>query len=132
MIQDNSKVSIKQRWNQMQPTKASLFWSVLTAIILTMIVGFNWGGWVTNSTAQDMAKVAANTAVVDRLALICVDQFNQDSAKVEKLKALNEASSYQKDDYVTEQGWATMAGDEKPDRNVADACAKLIAQIHQE
>ena len=132
MTNDVKKTSFKQRWNEAQPTKAVLFWSVLAAIILTMIVGFNWGGWVTSSTAQDMAKKTAAEAVVDRLALICVDQFAQDPEKATKLIALNEASTYQRDDYVTEQGWATMTGDEKPDRNVANVCAQLIAQLDQE
>ena len=131
MVQDAKKISFKQRWNEMQPTKTTLFWSMIAAIVLTMIVGFNWGGWVTGGTSLKMADDAAKAAVVDRLALICVDQFHQDPGKAEKLVALNEASSYQRDDYVTEQGWATMSGDEKPDRNVADACAKMIAQIDQ-
>jgi hypothetical protein len=132
MVQDKKKVSFRRRWNDAQPTKAVLFWSVVAAIILTMIVGFNWGGWVTGGTARRMAEVAAKEAVVERLALICVDQFNQDPEKAQKLSELNEKSSYQRDDYVTDQGWATMFGDEKPDRNVANACAKLIAQIDQE
>jgi hypothetical protein len=40
-------------------------------------------------------------------------------------------SVYQRDDYVIEQGWATMPGEEKPDSKVADACAKLLMQIGQ-
>lgn len=132
MIQDEKKSGFKQRWNEAQPTKAFLFWAMLAAVILTIIVGFNWGGWVTGGTAKDMAKVAAQAAVVDRLALICVDNFDQDPEKATKLIALNEASTYQRDNYVTDQGWATMVGDDKPDRNVADTCAKLIAQINEE
>ena len=125
------KVSFKQRWNEAQPTKAILFWSVLAAVILTMIVGFNWGGWVTGGTAQKMAEVAAAKAVVERLSLICVDQFKQDPETAQKLIEFIETKPYQQDNYVTDQGWATMFGDEKPDRNVADACAKLIALIDQ-
>ena len=87
---------------------------------------------MTGGTAQRMAQTASKEAVVERLALICVDQFNQDPDKAQKLIELNEASSFQRDDYVRDQGWATMFGDEKPDRNVADACAKLIAQLDQE
>jgi hypothetical protein len=33
---------------------------------------------------------------------------------------------WQRDGYVEKQGWATMPGAEKPDRNVAEACAKLL------
>jgi hypothetical protein len=123
------KVSFRQRWNEAQPTKAVLFWSVVAAVILTMIVGFNWGGWVTGGTAQKMAEVAAAKAVVERLSLICVDQFRQDPDKAQKLSEFIETKAYQRDDYVTDQGWATMFGDEEPDRNVADACAKLIELI---
>ena len=110
--------------------KFGLLSAVGGAIVLA-VVGFNWGGWVTGGTAQKMAEVAASKAVVERLALICVDQFQQDPEKAQKLSELIETTPYQKDNYVSDQGWATMLGDEKPDRNVADACAKLIALIDQ-
>ena len=132
MGQDKQKVSFRRRWNEAQPTKTVLFWSVVAAMILTMIVGFNWGGWVTGGTARRMAEVEAKAAVVERLALICLDQFDQDPEKAQKLTEFIETKAYQQDDYVRDQGWATMFGDEKPDRNVADACAKLIALIDQE
>jgi len=130
-MEQEKKVSFRQRWNEAQPTKAVLFWSVVAAVILTMIVGFSWGGWVTGGTAQKMAEVAATKAVVERLSLICVDQFSQDPDKEQKLIAFIDTKAYQRDDYVRDQGWATMFGDEKPDRNVAFACAKLIALIDQ-
>ena len=131
MTQNEQKVSFRKRWNEAQPSKTMLFWSVIGAMVLTLIVGFNWGGWVTGGTAQSMAETAAKNAVVERLALICVDQFHQDPGKAQKLVEFNDASSYQKDDYVRDQGWATISGAEKPDTKVADACAKLIAQLEQ-
>jgi hypothetical protein len=130
-MEQEKKVSFRQRWNEAQPTKTVLFWSVVAAVILTMIVGFTWGGWVTGGTAQKMAEVAATKAVVERLSLICVDQFSQDPDKEQKLIEFIDTKAYQRDDYVRDQGWATMFGDEEPDRNVADACAKLIQLIDQ-
>ena len=130
-MEQEKKVSFRQRWNEAQPTKTVLFWSVVAAVILTIIVGFSWGGWVTGGTAQKMAEVAATQAVVERLSLICLDQFSQDPDKAQKLSEFIVTKTYQRDDYVTDQGWATMFGDEKPDRNVAFACAKLIALIDQ-
>jgi hypothetical protein len=118
--------SFGERWGKVQPTKTILVWSCLAAIILTMIVGFNWGGWVTGGTAQKMATVAAQTAVVQRLAPICVAQFNLDPAKAQKLTELQATSTYERGKYVTTQGWATMPGEAKPDSKVADACAKQI------
>jgi len=44
----------------------------------------------------------------------------------QKLTELKGTDSWQRDGYVEKQGWATMPGDEKPVRNVADACAKLL------
>jgi len=130
-MEQETKVSYRQRWDKARATKKVVFWFVLGAIALTMIVGFTWGGWVTGGTAQKMAEEAATKAVVERLALICVDQFSQDPDKAQKLSEFIETKAYQRDDYVTDQGWATMFGDEEPDRNVADACAKMIALIDQ-
>jgi hypothetical protein len=73
-----------------------------------------------------MATSAANAAVVERLAPICVAQSNLDPERNDKLIAMRDISSYQQAAYVTEQQWATMPGDEKPVAKVADACARLI------
>jgi hypothetical protein len=102
------------------------FWSCMASIVLTMIVGFAWGGWVTGGTAQKLAETLADTAVVKRLAPICVVQFNQDPGKAQKLTELKGTDSWQRDGYVEKQGWATMPGEAKTDRNVAEACAKLL------
>jgi hypothetical protein len=123
--------SARQRWGEYRPTKNSVFWILLAAVALTTLVGFTWGEWMTSAGAQKMAATSATNAVIERLAPICVAQFNLDPDKDQKLKALQETSSYQRSKYVTDQTWATMAGDTQPDRNVADACAKLLMQIGQ-
>lgn len=120
-----------ERWENARPTKTIVFWAGLALIILTMIVGFSWGGWVTGGTAQKMGEAMAQDAVVQRLAPICVLQYNQDLGKVQKLRELKAIKSYQRDDYIKEQGWATMPGEEKPDNKVADACAKLLVPSDQ-
>lgn len=124
------QASLGERWHQAQPTKTMLFWSCLAAIILTMLVGFNWGGWVTGGTAQKMAVVTAQAAVVQRLAPICVAQFNLDPGKTQKLVELKATSSYQRGTYVKEQGWATMPGDGQADIKVATECAKQLILIN--
>ena len=121
------KPSYSERWNNVRPTKTIVFGIAVAAMILTMIVGFNWGGWVTGGTAQK----TTNDAITHRLSLICVDQFNQDLQKDQKLTELQSISRFERDDYVKEQGWATMPGDEEPDSKVADACSKLIVQSGQ-
>jgi hypothetical protein len=120
-----------ERWNNARPTKTIVFWIGVAVIILTMIVGFNWGGWVTGGTAQKMGAAMAQDAVVQRLTPICVLQYNQDLGKLQKLREMKALKSYQRDDYIKEQGWATMPGEEKPDNRVADACAKLLVPSDQ-
>jgi hypothetical protein len=123
------KLSLGERWNEVQMTKTVAFWSCLAAIVLTMIIGFNWGGWVTGNTAQTMATTTAKDAVINRLAPICVAQFQQDPGKAQKLIALKALSSYERGDYSEKQGWATMPGEAKPDSYVAAACANLLMKI---
>lgn len=120
------KPSLRRRWGGVQASKTVIFWLLAAAIVLTIIIGFNWGGWMTGGAAQNTADTTAQEAVVMRLAPICVAQFNEDPQRDEKLVELQEMSSYQRSTYVREQGWATMPGEDDPDRRVADACARLL------
>jgi hypothetical protein len=128
-VEKKQKVSFRRWWDEARPTKTAVFWSWVGSVVLTMIIGFAWGGWVTGGTAKSMAEKMAGDAVVKRLAPICVVQFNRDPGKDQKLKELKEASTYQRGEYVEKQGWATMPGEEKPDSNVAEECARLLMLI---
>jgi hypothetical protein len=125
-MEQQKKLSMGQRWREAQPTKTMTFWACIASVVLTMIVGFAWGGWVTGGTAQKMADTRADDAVTKRLAPICVVQFQRDPGKVQKLVALQGTDSWQRDGYVEKQGWATMPGEEKSDSKVAEACAQLL------
>jgi hypothetical protein len=129
-MEQKKKVSFRKWWQEARPTKTVVFWSWIGSIILTMIVGFTWGGWVTGRTARTMAEDMAEDAVIDRLAPICVAQFNQDPGKDQKLEELKETGSYQRRTYVQDQGWATMPGEEEPDREVVDECVRLLMLIN--
>lgn len=98
------------------------FWGVVIGAAALAIIGFNWGGWVTGSTAKEMAQ----GAVVERLVPICVGQFNRDSDRVVKLAAMKEADSWKRAEYVVNQGWATMPGATEADNNIARRCATEI------
>ena len=131
-VQPPKPAGARQRWAEFRPSKTMFFWSLAAAVALTMFVVFTWGGWMTSASAQKLAATSANNAVIERLAPICVAQFNLDPDKDQKLKTLQEeASTSARTKYVTDQAWATMSGDEQPDRKVADACAKLLMQIGQ-
>ena len=127
--QQKKKASFRQRWDEARPTKTAVFWSWVASVVLTMIIGFAWGGWVTGGTAQSMAEKMAEAAVVKRLAPMCVTQFKQGPGKVQKLKELEKTDSWQRSEYVEKQGWATMPGEEKPDSKVASECARLLMLV---
>ena len=56
-------------------------------------------------------------------------QFNLDPENALKLNEFNELTSSQRPRFVREQGWATISGDTEPDREVANACAKMILDM---
>ena len=126
MERNRERLSLGQRWSDVRPTKTLLFWACVASMALTMIVGFSWGGWVTGGTARQTAETLARDAVVQRLAPICVALSGRDPAKAQKLVALKEESTWQRSEYVGKQGWATMPGEQEPDRGVAQACATLL------
>jgi len=102
--------------------------AVIGAIVVVIVMF--WTGWVvTSSTAEAEGKQMAKEAVLENLVPICVEQYLQDPNKVERFGELKEKSSYQRDDYVEENGWATMPGSESPVRGLADKCAKQIIEL---
>lgn len=119
----------RQRWNSVQIGKTAIVWLCLGMIAGTILIGFTLGGWQTSKAAEETATTTANDAVVQRLASICVANFQQDPANAESLEELKAGSSFAQRDYVVEQGWATMPGDEQADTRVAAACAKWLAQL---
>ena len=122
------KPSSVERLREARPSKKVVLVLMVAAAILTMLVGFNAGGWVTSTAAQQQITSGARDAVAARLTPICVAQFNLDpdkSAKLEELKAIK--STWLRPEYVEKQGWATMPGESSPDRAVATACASLLA-----
>ena len=50
---------LQQRWQAYHPSKAALFWSCVGCVVVALIIGFTWGGWVTGGTATKMAEKAA-------------------------------------------------------------------------
>lgn len=123
------KRSLGERWIDARPTKTAMFWSWVAIVILTLIIGFQWGGWVTGSTAKSMAEAASNHAVVARLTPICVANAKSDPQWAEKKKALVETRSWDRSDYVSKQGWATMPAEKQADPRVAQECATELVNM---
>lgn len=110
--------------------KPGIVGGFIGAIAIT-IIGFSGNFVVSNGTAEQMAEKSGEQAVITALAPICVAQFKQETKQFQttQLAALEDASSYQRDDFVVEQGWATMPGSKEPNSTIADACAEQLMKM---
>jgi hypothetical protein len=104
-----------------------VLWGAVAGSVVTMITGFSYGGWTTSSTSARLAKTQADTAVTMALVPICVAKSKADGAAVMKMVELRAlTSSYEQRDFVTKTGWATVAGSDDPNSDVAEACAAAL------
>lgn len=124
--------NIRQRWDKAKQTKSATFWIAVGAIIITLYFGFSRGGWMLGGSAETLADRTAVEAVVERLAPICVTQFEQDPLNAQKLAELQVlTTSTRRTTYVKDQGWATMPGETDPDNRVATECARQLMLLDE-
>ena len=96
--------------------------------IATVVLGFSQGGWYLGGSAERMADERSVAAVTSALAPFCVSQSKAAPSGPMKLAELEAiTSTYGRRDYVMKAGWATMPATEAPNRDVATACAELLA-----
>lgn len=125
--------------DQYQPTKAVLFWACAGSVILAMVVGFSWGGWVTGGTAQEMAEESAAQARQEMVAIVCVDRFMAAPDAGNQLTALQKiTSAYAQGKFLQDGGWAIipvsesaeadMALSSRDHRTAAGLCAEELAK----
>jgi hypothetical protein len=84
--------------------------------------GFTLGGWVTSGTSYGMAMAMSRGDVVTALVPVCLDMAQTDPERAAKLKAIEDAPTYQQRDALISAGWATVPGSTKPDLDIAQAC----------
>jgi hypothetical protein len=111
-------VEVKSMKQNIKP----LVYGAAIGAIAMMIVGFNFVGWVTGKTANEMV----NAGIVESMIPICVGQFNGDANKVVKLAEMKKTDSWKRPEYLTTQGWATMPGATEADTMVARGCVDKI------
>jgi len=100
-------------------------WGLIIGAIITMIIGFGWGGWTTAGTTQKMSEEAVSASQ----AAICVAQFMKQPNHEEKLKELGEIDSWKRGEFIEKGGWDRMPGQEKAGYSVAQACAKGLEAL---
>jgi len=107
-------------------TPAVLYGAAGGALALA-IIGFTWGGWVTSSTAKQMAETASVDAVVAVMTPYCVAQSKTAPNSAEVLAALKTATSYDRRGIIEKSGWATPLGTNDPNKALAVSCSTALA-----
>lgn len=96
--------------------------------VVTIAIGFGWGGWTLGSTADKMAAERTTAALVTAYAPICVERYNA-SATNEQRDAFSKESKWSRDSMIEKTGFATPPGSDSPNKAVADACAEALTKI---
>ena len=123
------KQNLADRMRDYQPTKTALLWACAGSVALTLIVGFNWGGWVTGGTARDMVEDATEQGRAQLAATVCVERFMTASDAQAQLASLKAADSWKREGLVSEGGWATLPGMKEPVSDAAEACAERLIKL---
>ena len=114
---------------QLPPQTGSVLWGAVGGAVALAFVGFAFGGWVTGSTATELARRQADSAVVVALTPICVERFRRAANADDNLGKLKAISfSWERGTYVSKGGWATSPGSDEPNSGVAQACAELLSK----
>lgn len=121
--------AIRQRWEDWHPTRTQLFWSVAGAVVVTLVLGFGFGGWVTGGTARAQAEQAANDARHQLAAAVCTEEFMRAADARARLEQIKKAVWYERDRIVSAGGWATMPDRKEPNVVVAGMCAAQLAEL---
>jgi hypothetical protein len=129
-MEPGSRTSFSQRFEDYRPTKTVLFWSCVASVIVTIVIGFGWGGWVTGGTADEVAESAAEDARQELVAAVCVDRFmaaGDVRARLVELKDL--ASSYRQGEFIEDGGWAMIPGTDEASDGGAELCAEQLVTM---
>jgi hypothetical protein len=111
-------------------SRTRLLQGIAIGAIATIVIGFNWGGWMTGGTAIKLADERVNTAVVAALTPICTEKFLQNGDAKANLAVLQMISTpWEQGDYLEKGGWATRPGATSPDYQLARACAEKLVQF---
>jgi hypothetical protein len=89
-------------------------------------------GWIVTSGASSAASEnAVQAALVENLTPICVSQFPQGTSRGDQLAKLKALSQWNRPEYVSENGWATMPGSGSANGLVASECARRLAELEK-
>ena len=105
--------------------KPSLYGALIGAV-LASIVGFTWGGWVTDGTAVARARILSHDNVVASMVPVCLYMADSDPDRSTKLATIRAVSSSHRREALMAFGWATVPGADSPDQDLAKGCLAAL------
>jgi hypothetical protein len=126
----SDNASLAARWSGYRPSKKTWIWSVIGSSVLTMLIGFTAGGWMTSGGATVMSATAARDARAELAASLCVNRFVSADAAAAKFAELKDASFWQREDFIRDGGWADIAG-QSPVPGAAKLCAEQLLAMKE-
>jgi hypothetical protein len=118
--------SLVMRARSYRAPKSVVVWSCAACVVATVVIGFTWGGWVTNTTAAAMADRAAIAGQAKLAASICVDRFITSPDAGAQAARLKAAETWQRGDFIRQAGWLALPGRTEPVAGAADLCVQTI------
>lgn len=105
-----------------------LFGGFVAGVVVTLIVGFSTGNFITPSHADRMVRDAANEARTAALLPYCVENFNESPDAEKNLAALLETSEWMRGQFISDGKWAGDASGS----HLNSACAeKLVTEANE-
>jgi hypothetical protein len=101
---------------------------LVVGCILTLLIGFNFGGWVTGSKSLALIEDASVARVTAALLPRCVSRAKKDPAFDEKLGKIKTAAAYKQVQLISAENWAELPGTNAVNRSLATACIKELTQ----
>ena len=104
-------------------------WSALIGAGVVIVAGHWFPGYQLDSTAENTSASAAETAVGNVMAQLCVERFMAGDGLDARLEALNSAvGDWSQAKHIRDGKWATRPDGEQSDHDTAKKCRNLIAE----
>jgi hypothetical protein len=122
-------MNVLQGLKDYEPTKSTLGWVAAGSSVLTIIVGFAFGGWTTGGTADQMVSEARTAGQTEIAAAVCLANFRAAPTARANHAELAGLTLTRQRQFVLDQTWAQVPGAERLNRAVAELCARNISQL---
>jgi hypothetical protein len=125
----NTEETRFQRWIAYRIPKGIAVLGCCLSVLLTIAIGFFWGGWTTHGHAVQMVDKAASQARIDLASKVCVAQFLGQKDAAAKLHSLKDTAFWIRGQVIDKGGWDKLPGQAETIEGVNDACAQSLAEM---